>query len=170
VSISTNIRSSYNQIRRTYRAIRARLRRARASMALLVVLVLALGEPLLCIVHCQIWIPFAYQSYFATQHAHMHHTSSHAMISAETATASSAASIAAALPESDSSCFMLRAVGNHDGAPFHVPPSPVHDLLPTPVVLILLVLLTSIYPAAVPRDPPNAPHPFQLRPPIPFAV
>lgn len=164
------IRSYYGQVKRAYRALRARLRRARVAVGMLVVLMLALGEPLLCIVHCQIWIPFTYQSYFATQHAHMHHTSSHAMVSAETVTARSAAFGASPLPASDSSCFMLRAAGNHDGAPFHMPPSPVHDLLPTLVMLIMLVLLTSIRPATASHDPPNVPRPLPLRPPISFAV
>jgi len=170
VPISIKIRRYYGQVKRAYGALRARLRRARVAVGMLMVLMLALGEPLLCIVHCQIWIPFAYQSYFATQHVHMHHTSSHAMMSAETATATSTGFVASPLPAGDPSCFMLRAVGNHDSVPLHVPPSPVHDLLPTLVVLIMLVLLMSIRPAAAPRDPPNAPHPLLLRPPIPFAV
>jgi len=164
------IRRYYSQLRRTYGALRARLRRARLAVGLLVVLTLALGEPLLCIVHCQIWIPFAYQSYFAAQHAHMHHTTSDALMSAEAATARSAVFVASPLPAGELNCFMLRATGNHNGEPLHMPPSPVHDLLPTLVVLILLVLLTSIQPAAAPRDPPNVPHPLPLRPPIPFAV
>jgi len=170
VPISATIRSYYRQIRRTYGALRARLRRARVAVALLAVLMLALGEPLLCILHCQIWIPFAYQNYFAAQHAHMHHTSPHALMSAEAATARSAASVASPLPAGDPSCFMLRADGDHHGVPFHVPPAPVHDLLPTLVALIVLVVLTGIHLAAAPRDPPNAPYPLHLRPPIPFAV
>jgi hypothetical protein len=170
VPIRMNIRSSYNQLRRRYRAIRARLRRARVAIGMLAVLMLALGEPLLCIVHCQIWIPFAYQSYFSTQHAHMHHTSSDAMMSAETVAARSAASVAAPLPPGDPSCFMPRADGNHTGAPFHVPPSPVHDVLPTLVMLIMLVLLTSTRLAAALRDPPDTLLPLLLRPPISFAV
>ena len=168
--ISVKIRGYYSQFRRAYGAFRSRLRRARLSVALLGVLALALGEPLLCIIHCQIWIPFAYQSYFVAQHAHMHHTTSDALMSAEAATARNAAFVVAPLPAGDPSCFMLRAAGDHNGIPLHVPPSPVHDLLPTLVVLILLVLLTSIQPAAAPRDPPNVPHPLPLRPPIPFAV
>lgn len=168
--ISVKIRGYYSQFRRAYGAFRSRLRRARLSVALLGVLTLALGEPLLCIIHCQIWIPFAYQSYFAAQHAHMHHTTSDALMSAEAATARNAALVVAPLPAGDPSCFLMRAAGDHNGIPVYVPPAPVHDLLPTLVVLILLVLLTSIHSAAAPRDPPNVPHPLPLRPPIPFAV
>jgi hypothetical protein len=165
-----NIRRYQRQARRAYRALRARLRRARVTVALLVVLMLALGEPLLCILHCQIWLPIAYHSYFAAQHAHMHHTSPNAMLSAEAAAATGTIVVSSPLPESDPSCFMLRAAGNHDGAPLHVPPSPVHDLLPTLVLLIMLVLFAGMHSAAPLRDPPNIPHPLQLRPPIPFAV
>jgi len=39
-----------------------RLRSARATVALLVLLTLSLGEPLLCIIHCQIWLPIAYSN------------------------------------------------------------------------------------------------------------
>jgi hypothetical protein len=169
VQISATIRSYYGRVRRAYGALRARLRRARVAVALLAVLTLALGEPLLCIIHCQIWLPIAYHSYFAAQHTHMRHTSSSVM-SAEAATASGATFVSAPLPASVPSCFMLRAAGNRDGVPFHVPPSPVHDLLPTLVVLIMLVLLTSIRPAAPPGDPPHITHSPRLRPPIPFAA
>jgi hypothetical protein len=168
VQIRATIRSNYSQARRVYRALRKRLRSARAAVALLVLLTLSLGEPLLCIIHCQIWLPIAYHSYFAGQHAHMHHGSSHVM-SAEAASASDAP-LLSPLPANDASCFMLRADGNHDGVPFHVPPSPIHDLLPTLVVLLMLVWLTSARPAAPPGDPPRIAHPPRLRPPIPCAA
>ena len=170
MQISTIIRSYYRRARRAYSALRARLRRARAAVALLALLTLALGEPLLCIIHCQIWLPIAYHSYFAAQHAHMHHTPSNTTMSAEAATARGAAFVSSPLPASEPSCFMPRAAGNHDGVPFHVPPSPVHDLLPTLVVSIIFVLLVSIRPAAPPGDPPHISHPPRLRPPIPFAA
>jgi hypothetical protein len=170
VQIRATIRRYYGQVRRAFGALRARLRRARVAVALLAVLTLALGEPLLCIIHCQLWLPIAYHSYFAAQHAHMHHTTSNAMMSAEAATAGGATFISARLPASDPSCFMLRAAGNRDGVPFHVLPSPVHDLLPTLVVLLMLVLLTSKRPAAPPGDPPQTAHSPLLRPPIPFAA
>ena len=170
MQISTTIRSYYGQVRRAYGALRARLRSARAAVALLALLTLSLGEPLLCIIHCQIWLPIAYHSYFAAQHAHMHHPTSNAMMPAEAATASGATFVSSPLSDSDPSCFMQRAAGNRDGVPFHVPPSPVHDLLPTLVVLLMLVLLTSLRPAAPPGDPPHITHSPRLRPPIPFAA
>ena len=170
MQISTTIRSYYDHVRRTYGALRVWLRRARVAVALLAVLTLALGEPLLCIIHCQIWLPIAYHSYFAAQHAHMHHITSNAMMSVEAAAASGATVVSSPLPASNPSCFMLRAAGNRDSVPFHVTPSPVHDILPTLVVLIMLVLLTSIRPADPPGDPPHSAHSPPLRPPIPFAA
>jgi hypothetical protein len=168
VQISAAIRRSYRRARRAYRALRMRLRSARAAVALVALLTLSLGEPLLCIIHCQIWLPIEYHSYFAGQHAHMHHESSH-MILAEPAGAG-IATLTSPLPASDASCFMLRAAGSHDGAPFHVPPSPVHDLLPAAVALLVLVWLSSARPVAPPGDPPRIAQPPQLRPPIPFAA
>ncbi|MEP7189714.1 MAG: hypothetical protein ABI901_11050, partial [Roseiflexaceae bacterium] len=138
------------------------------TLALLVLLTLSLGEPLLCILHCQIWLPIAYHSYFAAQHAHMHHASSH-VISNE-AGAANGTLIVSPLPANHASCFMLRADGNHDGVPFHVVPSPIHDVLPTLLALLMLVWLTSTHPAAPPGDPPRIAHPPRLRPPIPFAA
>ena len=166
--IRTAIRGYYGQARRAYRALRARLRSARVAVTLLMLLTLSLGEPLLCIIHCQVWLPIAYHSYFAGQHAHMHHASSH-MISAEAAGTSDAI-LVSPLSANDASCFMLRAASNHDGAPFHVPPSPVHDLLPALVALLMLVWLSSTRPAAPPGDPPHIAHPLRLRPPIPIAA
>lgn len=166
--IRATIHSHYRRARRAYHALRTRLRSARTTVALLVVLTLSLGEPLLCIIHCQIWLPIAYHSYFAGQHAHMHHASSHVM-SAEADTANGRL-LVSPLPANDASCLMLRANGNHDGVPFHVTPSPVHDVLPTLVALLMLVWLTSARPAAPPGDPPRIAHPPRLRPPIPFAA
>jgi len=151
-----------------YGALRRRLRSARAAVALLVLLTLSLGEPLLCIIHCQIWLPIAYHGSFAGQHAHMHHASSTVM--AAQATSADDAILISPLPATNASCFMLRAAGAHDGGPFHVPPSPVHDILPTLVALIMLVWLTSTRPVAPPGDPPRTAHPPRLRPPIPFAA
>jgi hypothetical protein len=168
VQIRATIRSQYGRARRAYRALRVRLRSARAAVALLVLLTLSLGEPLLCIIHCQVWLPLAYHSYFAGQHAHMHHASSH-MMSADAAVGSDAIMVSP-LSANGAGCFMLRATGSHDGAPFHVPPSPVHDLLPTVVALLMLVWLSSTRPAAPPGDPPHIAHPPRLRPPIPFAA
>jgi hypothetical protein len=168
VQISATIRSYSSRARRALRALRMRLRSARATVALLVLLTLGLGEPLLCIVHCQIWLPIAYHSYFAAQHAHMHHGSQHVM--SDTAGIANGALLASPLPGNDASCFMLRADGNHDGAPFHVVPSPVHDILPTLMALLMLIWLTSARPAAPPDDPPRIAYPPRLRPPIPFAA
>jgi len=50
-------------------APRARGRGAGADVPLTA----GLGEPLACIIHCQLWLPFAYPSLFASGHPHHHH-------------------------------------------------------------------------------------------------
>ena len=172
--ISATFSNWYRQCRRQWYALRARLRHQRAAIALVVLLSLSLGEPLLCIVHCQLWIPFAYQSYFAAQRLHDHHT--HTAHSGPTLAAESLAqatggrSVQAVAPATGPTCFMGCTVDESSGVPFHVPPSPVHDIVPALMTVIAFVLVTRILPAAAPGDPPNVSHPLQLRPPIPFAV
>jgi hypothetical protein len=139
------------------------------GVALVAALMLTVGEPLLCVIHCQVWIPFAHQNYSAAQHAHMHHHMPGMIMPPESAPAGATA-VASPVPDSTSGCFMLSAGGNHGDVPFHVPPSPIHDLVPTLGLLSLLLLLVSIYSPAAPRDPPTAPRIILLRPPIPFAV
>ena len=65
---STTIRDLW---RRARRLCRVRLRSKRTAIALLLLIVLMPGESLLCIIHCQIWLPIAFHSYFAAQHQHL---------------------------------------------------------------------------------------------------
>jgi len=146
------------------------LRRERAAVALLVLLTLGLGEPLLCIIHCEFWLPMAYHSYFAAQHPH-NHAGHHAQLNDEattpaTAAAASATSIRAAEESAATSCFMQGGLGTGAPVPFHVPPSPVHDMLPTLLLVLILVLLIHARPLAPPGDPPPAPISLLFRPPI----
>jgi hypothetical protein len=162
------IRDSFSRLRRRWRAWRARLRHARATAALFAILTLGLCEPLMCILHCQLWLPFAFQSYLASQQqqGHQHHQQhQHAAMAAE---APSGAAIQPA--EAPAHLICQPNVGTRQGAvPFHVPPSPVHDMIPAGTLLLIVVLIASLAPAAPPGDPPRvAPVPL-LRPPILFA-
>jgi hypothetical protein len=174
VRISAKVHTWYRQRRRQWSALRARLRHQRAAVALVALLSVSLGEPLLCIIHCQLWIPFAYQSYFATQHPHAHHTSAthsgptHA--AGMLAQATGAPQAGAVAPATGPTCFMGLTMSDVPGAPFHVPPSPVHDMLTAFVTVIAFMLIVRVGPAAAPGHPPNVPRPPQLRPPIPFAA
>jgi hypothetical protein len=153
-------------------AWRLRLCRERAAVALLVLLTIGLGEPLLCIIHCEFWLPMAYHSYFAAQHPHTHaHAGLHIQVSDEVAlptitSAAGATSVRAAEAPAGIACFMQAGPGTGAPVPFHVPPSPVHDMLPTLLLVLLLLLLTHARPLAPPGDPPRAPVCLLFRPPI----
>jgi len=154
---------------RRVRTWRARLRRKRAMLALAIVLLLGLGEPLACIIHCQIWLPFVSHMYFAAQlHHHHHHMSSG---SSATAQPSALAYSDARAPSPNTPAPICELHGSQsDGVPFHIPPSPVHEMLPVcglPIVLVILLLVNLI---TSPETSPNRCVPPLLRPPIAFAV
>lgn len=161
MSITTRIINKTVLLRRRWRAWRRGLRFDRASAALLIALLLALGEPLACILHCEVWLPIVLQSYLAAQHHH-HHMPGMSM-PAEPAPASGAA-IAATPDAEPDGCFM--AVGGPLSGVPTVPPSPVHEMLLWPELLLLVVLLTVTYRPAPPSDPPHVFIAPLLRPPI----
>jgi hypothetical protein len=168
------IRRWHSQVERRWGALRARLRRERAALALLTLLTLGVGEPLLCILHCQIWLPIAYHNHFAAQHQHAHqgHHAQHGAGDSTPAATTRAAELAVVLPHApanDPGCVMPNVSGSTDGVPFHVPPSPVHDVLPAFLALFFAALLLHTRPAAPPGDPPRLAWPPPLRPPILFA-
>ena len=149
------------------RAIRGRLRRERAALALLALIAIGLGEPLLCIVHCQIWLPIALHGYFSAQHAHQHDHAHMAMMSADqqAAAQNGAALIEATAEPTGSTCAMLGGAGQ-GSAPPHVPPSPVHEALPALLLLLFVAPLVGMRPCAPPGDPPWISSRPLLRPPI----
>jgi hypothetical protein len=172
------------------RAYLKRLRRDGAMLGLLVILSLGLGEPLLCILHCQIWLPAAYSSFFAAQHQHMHHhMAGMAMdgdmsgmpmdmsmpmdmrmpIDMSLAVDSTVERVDArppALP-ANSPCFTQS--GGAD-VPFHVPPSPVHELLPALILVFLIIQRVYRYPLVPLGGPPSPDLGALLRPPILRAI
>lgn len=142
------------------RGLRSQLRRQGALVALAIVLGLSLGEPLICIVHCQLWLPLAFHSYFASQHRHQHiHPTGSALHSAFVAPSDPAAQ-AGTQPQT---CAFQPSQGN--GVPFHVPASPVHDLLPFLGLLIAIDQLWAYLTSPPARAPDGARWPM-LRPPI----
>jgi hypothetical protein len=153
---------------RRQRALRARLRREGAAVGLLVLLTLGLGEPMLCILHCQIWLPSAYQGYFDPQGQHAHHNHHSMSASAPAAAADTGGSLLSPshAPALEPGCLMSHAAGDQSGMPFHVPPSPIHDVLPIILTLSIIILALYARPAASPRDPPDRACPPLLRPPI----
>jgi hypothetical protein len=166
VRIARTTRISWQQLLRRWHATRRHLLRERATLTLLVLLTLGLGEPLLCIIHCQVWLPLAFHSYFAAQHPHAHLA---AAPTAQPALHTAGAASTSSIPLEHTTCA-IQGGSDHGSVPFPVPPSPVHDMLPALVVLILLVLLIGMRPAAPPGDPPNISHSPLLPPPIPVAA
>ena len=152
-------------LRRRQRAMRARLRRDRAALALLALITIGLGEPLLCIVHCQVWLPIALHGYFSAQHAHQHQHD-HAHMAAMAADENAGAALLPDMPQpATPGCAMLGGAGQ-GSAPPHVPPSPVHDLLPALLLILFVATLVGARPAARPGDPPPIFFRPLLRPPI----
>jgi hypothetical protein len=152
---------------RRWSAIRRHLLRKRAMLTLLVLLAVGLGEPLLCIVHCQIWLPLAFHSYFATQHPHAHHGATHTAAASTSQPAAQTAGVAidASMPAQPTLCA-FQAGPLQGSVPFHVPPSPVHDLLPVLLLVLCLPIVARARLAAPPRDPPRACSAPPFRPPI----
>jgi hypothetical protein len=143
---------------------------------LLVLLTIGIGEPLLCIIHCEFWLPMAYHSYFAAQHQHTHAPAGYYIQAGDEAatpviaSAAGAMSFRSAEASASTVCFMQGGLGTGAPVPFHVPPSPVHDMLPTLLLVLLPILLAHARPLAPPGDPPPAPIPLFFRPPILRAI
>ncbi|MFL5807798.1 MAG: hypothetical protein ACJ8CR_39470 [Roseiflexaceae bacterium] len=133
--------------------------------ALVALLSLGVFEPLLCIIHCQFWMPFVLQNYFATQHQHHHHLLTTGVAgAASTAHPSGAAIVQSAQPDG---CPLYR--GHSSDAPIPPLPSPVHEVMLSLLLLISVVLLVALQPAAPCTGPPRVFIPVPLRPPIPIA-
>jgi hypothetical protein len=167
-------KTSWLQTKLRWRRWRVRVRREQLVLALLALLTLGPGESLMCIIHCDLWLPSAFGHYFGGGNPHQHHHHGQAMADPaadHTAAHASAApgvfSTAPAESGARESCFMA---GSTDGMPFHVPPSPIHDVLPVLLLLIVVFFAVVARPRAPPRDPPSVFVRPPLRPPIPFAA
>ncbi len=135
------------------RCWRRRPRAARALALPLLALLLALGEPLLCVAHCQIWLPLQFSRYFASQHSQHHH------LHGTPAPGPGHAADRAA------ECQMR----GDAGVPAHMPQPPVHDLVLALLVLVPLATLVRRYAAALAQFPALVFFPPLRRPPRPQA-
>jgi hypothetical protein len=165
---SSTIREVWGLTKRRWRAWRGRLRRDRAALALVLILSLAVFEPLLCIVSCQFWMPFVFSNYFPAQHEHHHymHTQAASMAAAPIqANTADVALIGKAVP----AAVCIMHMGYPSGSPLPPPPPPLHETLPTPVLPLFIFLLAVIYLSAPLTGPPRVFIPVPLRPPIPIA-
>jgi hypothetical protein len=161
------------QTKRALLAWRVRLLSGRAAVALLLLFTLGLGEPVLCIIHCQIWLPIAFHSYFAAQHAHMHHHNLAGVTAAPAeppvARIAGAAAIAPTA-STDSPTCAFQSGSSSGSSPFYIPPSPVHDAIPALLLLLLVSLVVAAHPPPLAARPPHVFCEPPLRPPISSAV
>jgi hypothetical protein len=167
VRYRSTIRGAWGLTKRRWRAWRSRIRRDRAGLALVVLLSLAVFEPLLCVVHCQFWIPFALHNYFAHQHQHHHMHGQMASAAAAPAPASTVNAVLGQSSAPDAGCALH--MSSSPGSPLPLPPSPVHELLLTLLLPIFISLLAVAYWVAPPTSPPRVFISPPLRPPIPIA-
>lgn len=159
----------FNTLANCWRRLRAwcaRTRPSRALPVLLLALIVSVGEPLLCILHCQIWLPLTFGHYLALQHQHHQHMAGMDMPGLAVGAQAGSSAVRAASPSL--ACQMRGETGA--GVPFHVPPSPLHDLLFTASILLPLALLARRGAARPPRAPPPLFFPPPLPPPRPFAA
>jgi hypothetical protein len=159
VRIRSTIRSMWRSARYQWRAWRGRCR-GRAVVALVALLSLGLFEPLLCIIHCQFWMPFALQQYAAPQHHH------HLMMNMGDMAGMAHASSSPLAPSAVSPAGCSLNSGHSSGVPILPPPSPVHEVVLALVPLLPVLLLIAVHLGAALTGPPRVCIPVPLRPPI----
>jgi hypothetical protein len=163
------MRNVWTHTRRCLRVLRGRLRHKRAAVALVLLLALGVGEPLICILHCEIWLPMALQSLMAGQHHHHHHPGmAHAQAEAD-APVEAAVVLRPSAEAPPATCFMRPRSDTPSDGPLPMPPSPVHEMVAAAGVVLVLALGSGRHLLDPPRGPPRVPLPPPLRPPIPFA-
>lgn len=158
--------SALQRAHQSWRGLCARVRRDRAALMLGVLLALSVGEPLLCIAHCDLWLPFLISSAQASPHQGMHH--SHAqMASNQTPAATAGVTVIQRLSAPEGASLCALPLAGDSSVPFHVPPSPVHELTLAGLAIVLVALALSARQRVAPPYPPPARfyRPL-LRPPI----
>lgn len=156
------------RVRRFRRRLRAQL--CRSSTVLLGLLALGLGEPLLCIIHCELAeVLQELQSRQSMVSMHHHHTMGHMSMPAEPEAAATHSlhqhgpATAGAHTHSQPAADCMMPAGGSGPSPLP-PPSPIHDLLLTPLVLLSAALpcaahlpLSRLRPRYLGKPPPCPP-------------
>jgi hypothetical protein len=124
-----------------------------------VVLALGLGEPLVCIIHCQFWLPIVLPSLASAHHYHTHATAVPSNSEPLLTTGG-----AATLP-GIASCLMRQGPLTDSDLSIPVPASPVHEMVLAIVALLAVVPLISRVSPAPLTHPPCVVFPPPLRPP-----
>jgi hypothetical protein len=166
-------RNTWSTTRRRWSSWRARTRRRRAALALApLVLLVALGEPLMCIIHCDFWLPRAFGHYLAgdQHHQHQHHHTGAAPATGYAARPPNTTTVAQAPACGVHGCFSHIGHGAGSEAPFHVPPSPIHELLPMTLIVLAVALAVTSRLVTPTSSPPSVFIAPILRPPIPSSL
>src|SRR5262249_16850620 len=144
----------WRRVKHQWRVWRSYQRRTHAMFALVALLSLGVFEPLICIIHCQFWMPFVLKSYFATHHHHMMPAGPAPMDDADMAGMAHMLGAASAqvVPLLDS-CPLYR--GHSSDAPMPAPPSPVHDVTLPLIALALVILLVAVQSTPPLTGPPR---------------
>lgn len=140
------------------------VRRNCSNMMLVALVAVSLGESLLCILHCDIWLPLMLSQHRAMAHHHMAGMDMDMDMSGMMMP-----DMAADPTPVDRSTCHFRTTGGAQ-VPFHVPPSPIHETLPIFILAVMLIIVVRRYTPARSVAPPQPflPPPFQ--PPRPFAL
>ena len=157
-------RGALIRLARRWRAWRRRVRGDRAAMALFVLLTIGVFEPLLCVLHCYLWLPLAAQPAMAEHQHHMHMTGAAPMSAAPSAHDAAIGD----LGQASEGCSLH--FGPLSSAPESPLPQAVHEMMLPLLLLAALFLLVAerFYPSLV--DPPPVFVSVPLRPPIAFAA
>lgn len=163
-SLRIPVHSIARRIGRLARAGRTKLRRSLHQLALALLVSVSLGEPLLCIVHCQIWLPLMLGQHMAAGH---HHHMPGMDMSSMPGMSMAGMDLDTATTAPDTTACHIRGATGSD-IPFHIPPSPVHELIIAfAIAIVPLLLIQQLLGTAI-SEPPNPfiEPPFQ--PPRPF--
>ncbi|HEU4323994.1 MAG TPA: hypothetical protein VFS21_12670 [Roseiflexaceae bacterium] len=162
--------------RRALRWLRQFGRRLRHnSVALLALLVLGLGEPLICIIHCDVWMPLMAQAmlhsgapdphaHHAHQHIGAHHNEPEPVVHRGEPASIAAQPAPVALSGHPMMLCTMRP-GDSGPSPL-VPLSPLHELLLVVATLFGVLLLPAAYRLREPLPPLFRAYPPPLPPPV----
>ena len=138
----------------------------RPSSALLFALCLLFAEPLACIIHCQIYVPWLLRHQRVHEHGHAVTTTA-AALAAPLGRAPADAAAPLGVP-AGSWCF--HASGGGSAPVSSAPPSPVHDALLLVILLIVGAAAAHVLAARAPLRPPRWSMPPPTPPPILHAI
>ena len=155
------IPAAWTRAARRLAAVRLRPARCAPQLLLAAALALALLEPLVCIVHCTLWLPAMIAAGEVGGHALLH--AGHQHHAARRVASTDTAGALRLVADSGAMCG-LHFAGASD-VPYHVPPSPVREVaLALPLLLLVPPRVAALVAARL-LTPPRVSLPPPLRPP-----